>query len=554
MAPASASRLESLLESAQLLHASLDLDDLLSHLLRTVMGRLLVTRAVIAIDDGAGLRVGMARGLPDCKPGKVFDDELARAKGLVEQLPIGENPAVGKLAFAPPGHRPVDDDEREFLSALLGIAATGIANARAHAEATRANHELDQKIQQLRTLVELGRAFARTNDPDEVVRIFGLTLAGQWLVRRWVIVACREGHGEVRRQAGGAVLPSLEGFRAQLAEWPDAVLVDDIPDDELRQIFVDQRITVVFLLRNADEVCGLAALGPRPGTQQYEASDLEMGAGMAAQAAVALDNCWLFAETLEKQQMERELAVAASIQQGLFPAELPALPDFLLAAMNRPVQQVGGDYYDALALARNDPRDARCLLCVADVSGKGLSASLLMSTLQATLRALFDHHVSLSELAQSTNELLFATTPGNKYATAALVLLDGSTGRCQYVGAGHTESLIVRADGTLEWLGATGIPLGLFPDMTWAEQMVTLQPGDTLVLYSDGVSEAQTADYEEFDAERLAEVVRRVRHEPPEAIIAHILDAVDRFIQGAPQFDDITLMVLQRADTLMPDA
>lgn len=546
MPSASAARLESLLESAQLLHATLNLDDLLSHLLRTVMGRLLVTRAVIAIDSGDGLRVGMARGLPDCKPGMVFDDDLARAKGLVEQLPIGEDPAVGKLAFAPPAHKPIDAVEREFLGALLGIAATGIANARAHAEATRANHELDQRIQQLRTLVELGRAFATTNDPEETVRIFSLTLAGQWLVRRTVVAACREGHGEVRRQVGGAVLPPFTELRTALATLPDAVRVDDIEDAALRRLFVEQRLALVLVLRNADDVCGFAALGPRPGTQQYEASDLEMGTGMAAQAAVALDNCWLFAETLEKQRMERELAVAASIQQGLFPAELPSLPGFRLAAMNRPAQQVGGDYYDALALAPADSGHARCLLCVADVSGKGLSASLLMSTLQATLRALFDHRVSLADLAESTNELLFATTPGNKYATAAMALLDGATGRCRYVGAGHTESLLVRADGALEWLGATGIPLGLFPDMHWSEQAITLRPGDTLVLYSDGVSEAQTAEYDEFEPERLAEVVRHVRHEPPEAIIAHILDAVDHFIQGAPQFDDITLMVLQR--------
>lgn len=546
MASASGSRLESLLESAQLLHASLNLDDLLSHLLRTVMGRLLVTRAVIAIDHGDGLRVGMARGLPDCKPGKVFDDELARAKGLTEQLPIGESPAVGKLAFAPPVHKSIDAEEREFLSALLGIAATGIANARAHADATRANRELAQKIQQLRTLVELGRALARTNDPDEVVRIFSLTLAGQWLVRRWVVAACREGQGEVRRQAGGAVLPSVSTLSKALADLPEAVRVEDITDAALRAVFAEQRLSVVFVLRNADEVCGFAALGPRPGTQEYEAADLEMGAGMAAQAAVALDNCWLFRETLEKEQMERELAVAASIQQGLFPATLPELPGFGLAAMNRPVQQVGGDYYDAIALSRRDEDDTRCLLCVADVSGKGLSASLLMSTLQATLRALFDHHVSLADLARSTNELMFATTPGNKYATAALVLVDAETGVCQYVGAGHTESLLVRNDGSVEWLGATGIPLGLFDGMDWAEQKITLQQGDTLVLYSDGVSEAQTIDYDEFDAERIAEVVRACRHEPADAIIARVLDAVDRFIEGAPQFDDITLMVLQR--------
>src|SRR5690606_13567931 len=377
--------LESLLESAQLLHASLDLDDLLSHLLRTVMGRLLVTRAAIVIDDGDGLSGAMARGLPDWKPVTPFEDVLAQARRLTEQLSIGTDPAVGRLVFAPSSLVSVDGDERDFLDALLGLAATGIANARAHAAATRANRELDQKIQQLRTLVELGRAFARLDEPDEVIRVLSPTLAGQGPLRRYSVPAGRDGHGEARRQSGGVVLPAVADLREALADLPDAIRVADITDASLRDVLEAQRVAVVFVLRIGDDVCGFVALGQRPGALEYTAADLELGAGMAAQAAVALDNCWLFRETLEKKQMERELAVAASIQQGLFPATLPEIPGFRLAAMNRPVQQVGGDYYDALALPRGERTEPRCLLCVADVSGKGLSASLLMSTLQATL-------------------------------------------------------------------------------------------------------------------------------------------------------------------------
>jgi phosphoserine phosphatase RsbU/P len=539
----SASRLESLLESAQLLHASLQLDDLLSHLLRTVMGRLLVTRAVIAIDEGTGLEVAMARGLPDCQPGTPFDDALTCAKGLSEQLPIGEDPPVGKLAFMPPPHRPIDASERVFLSALLGLAATGIANARAHRDATRANLELDRKIQQLHTLVELGRAFAGTNDPDEIVRMLALTLAGQWLARRHIVVASRVGQGEVRRQSG-VTLPPLDDLREALRQLPDAIRVEDIADRSLQALFAQQGLAVVFVLRSGDGISGVAALGPRPGTRPYEAADLEMGAGLAAQGAVALDNGWLFRETLEKREMEKELAVAASIQQGLFPAELPALPAYDLAAMSRPAQQVGGDYYDAVQAGGS--HDARFLLCVADVSGKGLSASLLMSTVQATLRALFTRDARLAALARASNDLLFATTPGNKYATAALLLTDGQTGRCQYLGAGHTETLLVRADGAAEWLGATGVPLGLFPDMAWVERTIHLEPGDTLVLYSDGVTEAQTESWEEFDPAGLERVVRAARHVSSSEIITRIVTAIDRFVCGAPQFDDITLLVIKR--------
>lgn len=542
MAHVSVSRLESLLESAQLLHASLDLDNLLRHLLRTVMGRLLVTRAVIAIDSGSGPCVAMSRGVTDARVGTPFDERRALDLGLPHHLPIG-SPAVGLLATAKPARPAIDQEERDFLDALLGIAASGISNARAHTQATRLNLDLDRKIQELRTLMELGRAFARVNDVEEVARIFGLTLAGQWMVTRYAIAVCRDGFGTVSRQAG-VKLPPLSTFQQALHALPEASLVEDLEDPEVRRLFEEHKLCAVFSLRSGEQVCGFAAIGARPGGQSYSIADLELGAGMAAQAVVAFDNCWYFREVLDKKQYEKELAVAASIQQGLFPAALPELNGFDVSAMNRPAQQVGGDYYDVLTLS--DGGTDACLFCVADVSGKGLAASLLMSTIQATLRALLGREASLAELASRANELLFATTPGSKYATAALVLAHPQTGECRYVSGGHTETLLLRASGERLWLGATGVPLGLFPGMAWEEVSLTLEDGDVLVLYSDGVSEAQTDTYDEFGPERLADIVDRERHRPASAITEAIVEAIDTFVEGAPQFDDITLMVIKR--------
>lgn len=543
MAHVSVSRLESLLESAQLLHASLDLDNLLKHLLRTVMGRLLVTRAVIAIDVGDGLRVAMARGVTDAPVGSRFDAARASALGLPQQMPIGLTPAVGLLATAPPARPIVDEEERGFFEALLGIAATGISNAHSHAQATRLNRDLDRKIQELRTLMELGRAFSRVSEVEEVARIFGLTLAGQWMATRYAIAVCRDTFGTVSRQQG-VKLPPLSTYMDALHHLPEASLVSDLQDGDLRTLFEAHKLHVVFSLRSGEQVCGFAALGARPGGQTYASADLELGAGMAAQAVVAFDNCWHLREMLDKKQYEKELAVAAGIQQGLFPATLPELDGFDVAAMNRPAQQVGGDYYDVLTLT--DGVSPACLFCVADVSGKGLAASLLMSTIQATLRALLGREDSLAELACRTNELLFATTPGSKYATAALVMAHPATGECRYVSGGHTETLLLRASGERIWMGATGVPLGLFPGMTWEELSFTLGAGDVLVLYSDGVSEAQTAVFDEFGPERLADIVERERAQPASAIIEAIVAAIDAFVEGAPQFDDITLMVVKR--------
>lgn len=543
MAHVSVSRLESLLESAQLLHASLDLDSLLKHLMRTIMGRLLVTRAVIAIDEGDGLRVAMARGVSEAPVGSHFDAARATALGLPQQMPIGMTPAVGLLATAAPARPAVDEEERAFLEALLGISATGISNAYAHTQTTRLNRDLDRKIQELRTLMELGRAFSRVSEVEEVARIFGLTLAGQWMVTRYVIAVCRDTFGVVSRQQG-VKLPPLSTYMDALQQLPEASLVKDLQDGDVRAMLEASKLQVVFSLRSGEQVCGFAALGARPGGQTWTAADLELGAGMAAQAVVAFDNCWHLREMLDKKQYEKELAVAAGIQQGLFPSALPVLAGFDLAAMNRPAQQVGGDYYDMLTLTDNG-EDA-CLFCVADVSGKGLAASLLMSTIQATLRALLGREASLAELANRTNELLFATTPGSKYATAALVLAHTGSGACRYVSGGHTETLLLRASGQRVWMGATGVPLGLFPGMAWQELSFTLESGDVLVLYSDGVSEAQTDVFDEFGSDRLADIVERQRAQTAGQIIDAIVAAIDVFVEGAPQFDDITLMVVKR--------
>ncbi|MPY88227.1 MAG: SpoIIE family protein phosphatase [Luteitalea sp.] len=533
-------RLGALLESAQLLHASLDLDTLLAHLVRTVMGRHLVARAVVAIGDGETARVAALRGLRSLAVGDPFDASVAESVGLTRVLPIG-TPPVGLLGLGPAG-RSVDADEEAFLLGLLGIAASGIANARAHEETRRLNTDLDRKNQELASLVELVRALARTTDPDEVARVLGLTLAGQWALSRYAVLAARPGQPPVARQKG-MTLPPCDRYLEALARLPDACTPEEIEDTALRDLLADQRVALLFPLRVGGQTVGLAALGPRPSGLGYGPHDREIGAGMAAQAVVALENCWNFRETLEKQQMEKELALAAGIQRGLLPAALPHVEGLDVAGASRPARVVGGDYYDALLVER---ANAPYLLCVADVAGKGIAASLLMSGMHATLRALIGHDLSLAALAAQTNELLFAATPGNKYVTAVLLQVDASSGQCRYVSAGHNDLLVVRPGGDVEWCPATGLAFGMFPGAAYGEGELTLAAGDISVLYSDGVTEAQRTDGAEFGATRLVDAVHSAASQPAEAIVAHVLREIDRFTRGVPQYDDITIVVVKR--------
>lgn len=539
------SRLEALLESAQLLHSSLNLEDLLSHLLRSVMGRLLVSRAFIAVAEEGVMRIALVRGLPKLKVGETFGEEDARAAGIDQVFSIGaETRPVGWLGIGRPMNKTIDGSETEFIKALLGIAASGIENARSHNETRRLNKDLDQKVQDLRALLDLLRGFTSALDPDGVARLLTLTLTGRWAVRKHAVIAHKTGHPTVIR-CRGIELPSLDRCLPLLADLPEAARVDELPEGELKDSLSAQNAQLVFVMRSSDEPIGVVALGPRPGNLTYADSDLEFGAGLVAQAAVAFENSWYFRDAIEKRKMEQELELAASIQETLFPATITQLTGCAIAARNRPARECGGDYYDALPVATAGPNSTH-LFCVADVSGKGLPASLLMSNMQATLRALLGRMDSLTELAAHTNELLYATTPSNKYVTAILAEFDPLSGRLRYVNAGHTDCLLLRASGEAIWLKATGTPLGLIPGMPYEEESLELHPGDLLALYSDGVTEAQDMEENEFGEQRLAEFLRPIAREPVAGLVDRVFTEVDRFAGEAPQYDDITLLILQR--------
>jgi sigma-B regulation protein RsbU (phosphoserine phosphatase) len=550
-----ASRLEALLESAQLLHSSLNLDDLLKHLLRSVMGRLLVSKALIAVERDGAMRIAALRGMPKLAIGEFFDETTARAAGVETILPIGDaaNP-TGLLALGKPPTKTISEEEIEFLRALLGIAASGIGNARAHAQAHELNQALDQKVQELRALLDLVRGLTSNLEPDDVAQLLMLTVAGRWAVRKYGLVAWKKGHPAVLRQKGMELdeLANYDSYEQEVLGMTEAVKVADLPECSLKQKLREEQAEVLFPIDAGDDTTGgIVVLGPRPGNLSYSESDLEFGMGLVAQAAVAFENSWYFREAIEQKKVEQELALAASIQQNLFPGSLPTISNHDIAARNRPARQCGGDYYDALPVAF-ETNPCCHLICVADVSGKGLPASLLMSNMQATMRALLGRLPSLTELATQTNSLLYATTPSNKYVTAILLELDPESGACRYVNAGHQDCLLLRASGEVEWLKSTGTPLGMLaPDLVemmqpYEERSFVLQPGDLIALFSDGVTEAHDEEENEYGEARIADFLRPMINEQAEEIVRQVFEELDRYAGSAPQYDDITLFVIKK--------
>ncbi len=549
------SRLEALLESAQLLGSSLDLDSLLSHLLRTVLGRLLVGRGFVAVETRGEMRFAHLRGLKTLRVGDVFDRQAAENAGVEFFFPIGspENP-IGLLGIGKPANADVLIHEDQALKALLGLAASSIANAQAHYKTQIVNHELDQKIQELRALLDLTRGLTAALEPEEVARLLVLTLTGRWAVGKYWLAVQKSAHPTILRSKGIA-LPEIPDFENAVGDLPEAALVADLPDGVLKNALTAQNAQIVFRLRSSDTTWGVLAFGARMGKNDYTAADLEFGAGLVAQAGVAFENSWHVLATIERKKIEQELELAARIQEGLFPESLPVLKGYDAAVRNRAARWCGGDYYDILPVENVAGQPASFLLCVADVSGKGLPASLLMSNMQATLRALLGRVPSLVELAARTNELLHATTPANKFVTAILLELEPATGRAKYVNAGHGDCLLLRgANGAVERLESTGLPLGMMPPemlemlgKNYTEKTLQLNHGDLLALYFDGVTEAHDIHENEWGDERLVECLRKVEKNSAQQIVERIFEQIDQFAATAPQHDDITVLIIKRS-------
>ena len=379
-----------------------------------------------------------------------------------------------------------------------------------------------------------------------------------------------EGTGALCGVAGfGDELPAIGGFErgrgivGTVAMTGNAEVVNDL-DEDPRRLAGDTTLQALIAapLKVGERLIGVVVLGSTV-PMAYTAAELKLLTTLSLQAATAIENARLFERTIRAAQererlqalhkeaevararLESELTLAARIQADLFPAALPSLPGYDIAARNRPARQCGGDYYDALPV---DPNGGRVLLCVADVAGKGLPAALVMSNMQATLRALLGGRASMPDLAGRAGELLYASTSPEKYVTAALAELDVATGAVRWVGAGHVDNVILRVGGEAVTLTSTGTPLGLLPPgLSYEETPHLLAPGDMLVLFSDGVTEAQDPAGEEFGEARLLAVLREAAGDGAHAMIDRVFAAIDGFAGHAPQFDDITLLVVRRA-------
>jgi serine phosphatase RsbU (regulator of sigma subunit)/anti-sigma regulatory factor (Ser/Thr protein kinase) len=292
------------------------------------------------------------------------------------------------------------------------------------------------------------------------------------------------------------------------------------------------------------ELIGVLNLGSRLSEQEYSSDDRKLLDNLAAQAAPALRVGQLVreqeAEAATRQRFEQELEVARLIQQHFLPKELPDLPGWQIGACYRPAREVGGDFYDVIPLP-----DGRVGFVVGDVTDKGVPAALVMSATRSVLRASAQRLIEPGEVLERVNEHLFPDMPEKMFVTCLYCVLDPNTGHLRFANAGHDLPYVKTADGIVE-LRARGMPLGLMPGMSYEEKEATLQPGDSVLLHSDGVLEAHDPERDMFGSPRLKETMARAPG--GRELIDHVLADLEAFTgPGAEQEDDITMVTLQRS-------
>jgi serine phosphatase RsbU (regulator of sigma subunit)/pSer/pThr/pTyr-binding forkhead associated (FHA) protein len=289
-----------------------------------------------------------------------------------------------------------------------------------------------------------------------------------------------------------------------------------------------------------DQVIGLVYVDSLQQAHAFTEDDLRVLTALANVAAAKIENVRLLEESLEKRRLEEDMRMAAEIQTGLLPRDAPHLPGWDLAGCNLPCRTVGGDYYDFAI------EEGRLLLALGDVSGKGTGAALLMTVLRAAVRGHWTEP-RLSEGVARINRTVCQNVPSSKYVTFFLASLDPATGRLDFVNAGHNPPLLVRAGGEVETLTEGGLVLGMFDTYGYDGGTVEMRPGDTLVVYSDGVTETWDPGGEEFGEERLVALAVRERTLGAEELQDAIIREIERFEEGARATDDRTLVVLKRA-------
>ncbi|HUG52426.1 MAG TPA: GAF domain-containing SpoIIE family protein phosphatase [Vicinamibacteria bacterium] len=569
------SELISLLDLTTTLNSGLSREEILEAALLIVMGELQAGRGCLLVraPDGTYERRasrGMAPGAParvsvDLAPDAMILRGDGAGAAVLDALGLDVLCPIVRFREAPAGAPPGSEarllaliglgaraagpsysrEEKAFLRSVAGCAATPIENGLIHSELKTVNQRLSLKVYQLDTLFDVSRELTSTFDEEEIKNLVTSTLMAHLMVTRCALFLALPGGGLAVAHERGlhsagepSVIPEAAA-RPVLDAVTRPIAVTELPEGALKDRLERARMALAVPVTAGVRTEGFLAVGERVGGRPFMDEDRDFALTLARQAAGALEAVQLHRSDLEKQRRDKEMQIAREIQQSLFPQSCPAIAGFEVAAESHSCYEVGGDYYDVIPLSQG-----RWAVAVADVSGKGAPASILMASVHASLRAMAGT-AAVDELAVRLNRFLFESTQPNRYVTLFYAELDPLRRRLCYVNAGHVPPFWFGPSGRSERLGAGGPVLGLLEDARYETGEITLAPGELLAMVTDGATEALSPEGEELSDDGVRDLLAAASSEPADSIVRRVAEGVWAWTGEAGCSDDLTLLVLK---------
>lgn len=542
-----------LVDFSRIINSSIDLQFILNNVLLTCLGKFLSTKGLIALNENGMLQIKHTKGLSDQVVEKFpllrSNDDFLSDEKLKKFMSEARLKAADKISSSDVriglvclGEKlnkdEYSDDDLQFLNTILNISATAIQNSIRINELQAVNRKLDSRIQRLSVLFELSKEFGLFSESTKVAKLLTFSIIGQFMVSRYAVLTVENGNVQILESKfdDKKLLDCLEHYDFNKIEYSTTG-----SDLKKKYSFLSELgVTIIVPMKIQGKTKGLILLGERINKQPFSDSDIEFIYSVGSLAIISLENERLFIEELEKQKLEEELDLAREIQQNLLPGSIPEYENFDIAAVNMSSKQVGGDYYDIIPL-----KDNKFCVAIADVSGKGAPASLMMANIQAFLQVICRQDVNIVDSTALMNDLIYANTTDGRFITFFWAVINNDDNKLYYVNAGHNPPLLIR-NGKITKLKKGGIILGVVETtIPYLSESLNLQSDDVLILFTDGISEALNTQEEEFSDEKLEETAIKLSSGSAAEILDGIKKEVQNFTEGAPQSDDITMVVIK---------
>lgn len=435
-----------------------------------------------------------------------------------------------------------DQHDLELFSSLADQIAVALDNSYLFSK-------LKKKTLESQTLLEVEKSLSSTLDLSELLESILDSLRKVVKYDAVAIFLIDRDKQEIDHIKAKGFDPALEpdlqlkigeGLAGWAAKTQSSLMVPNVREDpRYVEARVETKSGMVVPILSQKRIIGVFSL-ENDELDAYHQEDLELLEVFASLAAVSLERARQHQEILAKRRLEEELSVARRIQESFLPRRKPQLRGFDISGINLPSEEVGGDYYDFIPIIENQMG-----IAIADVSGKGVPAALIMASFRASLIAEMRNNYAIRSIMFKVNNLLFESTASENYVTAVYGVLDMKNHIFTFSNGGHNAPILRHADGRMEYLTEGGVALGMFENSGYEERRVGLTPGQIMVFYTDGVTEAKSRGEEEFGTGRLKQVIDDSHQLGARRIREKIYDAVRRFTGDVPQADDITLIVIK---------